>query len=914
MKALCKTFVLLLASIVLASCGGGGGGNNSAFGGAPVLSVTITPASSTISTNSFTTLIVTVKNPDGTPAQDGAGVNATLSPATIGTLSGAAGSSGTTATNVLSGGTASFTFNSSNQAGTAHIIASVTIVTTGSVTGTVTYTGSTNVTVNAGNTQDARLQLSATSTTLPLNPYNSSAYPFPGNYIGSPFISEVTITWRHTNGQLVSGTTPVNVSINPVTVAGFSTLDDPTTKWDGLQKNPPTAEGNEFLTILGSGPVNVTGGNGTVFVHSFDTPGTTTLSVTAVDPDNGQTISSQLTFTVAGSAASNLPSSISATPDGGVYVSGSGGPQSTQIRAVVTNGNGVGVADPGGFDNVQFEIVGPAGNDARLTGIDASGHTVTGGKIATVTHNGIAGVTFQAGTQQGPVQVKATADRGDNNVDNQIQDAVSATATVVVSDGKLDSITINSPDTDSVNATGVSANATEDPPGSGNYQLTISATGVDRQGNAVLPGTQIAFGAIDSPQLPVAGSSPQAWFQISGTRGDPQEGGNLFTATDGHFVSSSGSSAGPGDTLLVIGKQSQGAPAGNDDLESAAKITRINTATSLNVATPFNLNDRSGVSVDNHDVLPYIIGRAEFTSIGSPGYTDSTSANPLTGTATTTLNYSASQIGKAVAIWAQGTGTDVNTSPGRTDLITDVRTIVLPGSAVGAILTASPDPILGNTQQAETVCYYDGNNRPIPNYAISFAFTFNGVGAGSADGVSNSGKFKHLTGSDGCVTVNVITASVPPTGATTPPFVTFSVGPINSSGTSGGSPVTVDVPIVVNAAQLQVSCPAGTDDATGTVTNYSVTLRLLDGTGNGIAGESITGQCVSADGSVNITQQPGVTDAAGSTTAIISTPKPPTSSGTCTFQSSTFSNLVATVNIGGSGSSSCSGGFSPQPH
>src|SRR6185312_6748168 len=33
MKALCKLFVLLLASIGLASCGGGGGGSNSAIGG-----------------------------------------------------------------------------------------------------------------------------------------------------------------------------------------------------------------------------------------------------------------------------------------------------------------------------------------------------------------------------------------------------------------------------------------------------------------------------------------------------------------------------------------------------------------------------------------------------------------------------------------------------------------------------------------------------------------------------------------------------------------------------------------------------------------------------------------------------------------------------------------------------------------
>ncbi len=286
-----------------------------------------------------------------------------------------------------------------------------------------------------------------------------------------------------------------------------------------------------------------------------------------------------------------------------------------------------------------------------------------------MTHNGIAGITFHSGSTVGEVQVKATADRGDNNVDNQIQNAVSATTNIDVSDGKLDSITINVPDADSVNSTGVSANVVEiDRPGSGNYQLTVSAAGVDRRGHAVAPGTQIGFGAIDSPHTSIAGSAPQTWFQIYGTRGNPQEGGFLFTATDGHFTSVSGSRAGPGDTLLVIGKQSEGAPAGNDDLESAAKISTVINDTSLTVASPFNLNDRSGVSVDNHDVLPYIVGRSEFTSIGSPAYTDSTSANPLTGVATTTLNYSASQIGKAVAIWAQGTGTDANANPGRNRL------------------------------------------------------------------------------------------------------------------------------------------------------------------------------------------------------------------------------------------------------
>ncbi len=69
---------------------------------------------------------------------------------------------------------------------------------------------------------------------------------------------------------------------------------------------------------------------------------------------------------------------------------------------------------------------------------------------------------------------------------------------------------------------------------------------------------------------------------------------------------------------------------------------------------------------------------------------------------------------------------------------------------------------------------------------------------------------------------------------------------------------------------------------------------------------------MSSDGSVTITQQPGVTDSTGTTTAIVSDPN--NIAATCTFQSSSFSNLVASFNIASSGTGTCSGGFSPNPH
>ncbi|MDE1960980.1 MAG: hypothetical protein KGH80_05225 [Xanthomonadaceae bacterium] len=901
MKALCNLFVLMLASIALASCGGGGGGNNSAFGGAPVLTVSVSASPASITTNSFTTLTVTVKNPDGTPAQNGAAVQATLNPSTIGSLS-AGSTSGSTVSSTLSGGTASFLFNSSNQTGTAHITASVTIVTTGSVSGTVSFTGSVDVNVTPGSTQDPRLQLSPTAVSLPLNPFAAQAetFPFPSNYLGSPWISEVTVTWRHSNGQLVAGTTKVNVSIDPVSIASFSTLDDPTTPWTGQTANPPTVTGNEFLTLLGSGPINVTGGNGVIFVHANDTPGTAVLSVVAIDPDSGQTISSQLPITIAG-ASSNLPASITASSDGGAYVSGSSGPQSAQVRAAVTDGSNAFVPDPSGFDNVEFTITGPSGTDATLSGINAAGQSISKATtVDTVTHNGIATITVNAGNVQGPVQIKATADRGDGNVDNGIQDPVSSTATVLISDGKLYSLTLQLPNGDAIANSATSSGAVETPTGSGNYALTISAKGVDRQGQSVLPGTVIGFGAIDSPQSPIASASPSGWFQLSGSKGDPQEGGNLFTALDGKFTTAGGG-AGPGDTLLVIGKASEGAPPGNDDLESSSKIVTVNSATSLNVATVFNRNDTTGVSVNAGPVLPYIIGRGEFGSVVSPANTDAGSTS-LTGVATTTLNYPATAIGKAVAIWAQGTGTDAIANI--TDVVADIGTLVYPGLATGAVMTASPDPLLGNTTESVTVCYYDGNNHPIPNFDVSFAFNFGGVGSGTADGISTSGKFAHLTGANGCVTVPVVTASLKPTTSSTGgPTITFSAGPLNTVSTGGGSPVSVTVPFVVNAAQLQVSCPAAVAG------NYTVGLTMLDSSGAGMPGQTITGTCTPSALTVG-TIAP--TNASGNTTAIISDPT--AVAGTCTFQSSSFSSLVASVTISASGAPSCSGGFSPPSH
>jgi hypothetical protein len=224
---------------------------------------------------------------------------------------------------------------------------------------TTTATKSIPITITAGSGQDSRVQLSATATTLPASPtaLPSSRTPFPGNFPGSPYVAEVDITLRHINGQLVTAGT-ANVSIAPTSIAQLS-----------------TGSGTTFQTLSGSLAVTAPGGVATVFVHAGNTPGTAVLTVATTDPDgSGQTVSSQLTITVAG-GSSGLPGGITVTSSGPAYVANSGG-QSPTITARVTDGNGAVVPNPIGFDNVEFQIL-TATTDAQLSGTNAAGQTVT---------------------------------------------------------------------------------------------------------------------------------------------------------------------------------------------------------------------------------------------------------------------------------------------------------------------------------------------------------------------------------------------------------------------------------------------------------------------------------------------------------------------------------------------------------
>lgn len=647
--------------------------------------------------------------------------------------------------------------------------------------------------------ESSKLELSATRTTLPVNVWGYEPIQY-----GNPTQAEVTMTWRNPDGSLVNGQ-DIHVSIAPTNIAVLSCLVD----------GDECTDGN---ALFGSMVVKGTNGRATIFVNSFTTAGTATFTATGTDPNTNRSVSATLTFKVV-SGTGTQPASIqlSANP-GHVYLPGSGASSSSMISALIYDGAGQLVPDPatgnGGFDNIQFEVVGGASRGTLSTTSVAG--PVSGAVVTSHTVHGIANASFSAGSEQGPVQIKATTDRADGNVSNGITDPVSSTITVVVSDGELFSLVLTSPTTDDITVNPVSDNVSSEvvpPSPDGSYSMTVSALATDRQGNPVPPGTVIEFGLVDSPMsgFPTSGAGA---FLIMGNDGNPQEGGKLFTAPGGHFRTAGGGT-GPGDTLLVFGKQVEG----NSDLESARQVATVNSETSLTVTYPFNPNDTTGHTVDYGPVLPYVIGRAQEGNIGARGTTD---AN---GVARTTLNYPVSRLGKGAYIWARGAGAPVNGTP---RLVTTISGGGFAGVAPG-YLVVDQTPITGNAVVPVEVCLYDALGAPIQGVHIRFGFSGLGAGTGSVDGQAGSGRLATPTGGNGCAIAVVATSGVVSGGESEPELV-FS---------AGARVPALRVPIAPPEGGLVLQAAPSTLGGSGGL----VTLSLADSSGNPVSGAQIGVSC-----------------------------------------------------------------------
>jgi hypothetical protein len=714
-------------------------------------------------------------------------------------------------------------------AGTAQITASVTaplksgkidpvtgICTTEFQTGARDVARQFNYVVNPGPEPFVRLVATAARTTLPVNTFDVAATP------GSPFLTSVEVTQKTAFGALVNGG-EVSVTVARPDIIQLSLADNPAT---------PTI--NELATLSSTVKPTLVAGKALFYVHSRQRAGAAVVNI--IGTEGGSSFGIDLNISV-GSTIAGLSNVVLTSDTRAVYVSNSNANTVLPLQVRATDDAGEGAGDPAaGVNNILLEIVNP--NGETLVSTNAAGAGVEGTSIRTRTNASVASGVFRAAARQGLVQIRATADRSDNNVDNGIQAPVFATKGVTVSDGKLFDLTLTSPTIGLIDNTVIVSGfpATQS---NGTYSTILSVKGTDRQGNPVLPNTAIEFGLIDSPTIgyPTQGGGQ---FVNSGGDGDPAEGGFNFSAPSGAFTTA-GEGAGPGDTLLLFG----GNDGPNRDMESARIIARVNSPTSLDIAstTRFNLNDDTGSSINRGPVIPYAIGRAAIGNVTNTALTN------IKGDATTTVNYPVSRIGHVYAVWARGIG---DTPSGQTtpELVSDVR-VTRFGAALVLKISAAPNTITSGRTSNVQICVEDKFQNPVPSAFIRYGFD---KASGTVDGASD-GLVRLATGSSGCTIAAVRAFLASATGSTA-----AADGSIIFSVNGAADVATVKISAATGIALFAIPGRLGGNGGT-------VTLRLLDAGGDPISGVQIAGSCPT--GTAGITAPPGRTNEFGETSATI---------------------------------------------
>lgn len=854
MKAF-RIFVVLATALVLAACGGSSS-DSFGEGGSPSMKLSAETESVPAKGQYFRpnpamdyTIQVNVefRGADNRPVPDGTPVTLASNSSSRGLVApiddpeNVAGQ----VTSPSSGGIARFWFVSGSTQG------DVTLTASGSVDGGRQTSANMKLTVTEPNDGAARLSIEG-PTSIPANKSGASSF------LGSPFVAEYRIRYLGPDGEpgIVrldeDDRHTAQVTITPVTRAQFSTLIDPEFEFSG------------FDFLLGTGPVLVQGGQGILFVHSQDRPGTVILSAAAFDIDESddQVYSAEIEIEIVDDASDLLPAQldfgVSPSP---LYVQGSGGVTSKGLSVDVRDSSGNPVPDPEGdghsYNNVHLRLEAPANSGARLVGTGADG-TVSGTEISVRTINGLANFALNAGTLTGPHRIIATVDRADNNVDNEWTDPLSAETTVQVGDGRLFSLELVNP---SINALQINRTTTGidtafepsvdpdtgvfiPPDPDGTYSFTVTAQGVDQTGNPVLPGTVVNFGKIDAP---LTQTNP-AYFAFSGADGNPTEGGDVFSVLDPPvgFLDDPNAvdeSVEIGDTLAMFGKSIPG----NREHEAVRSVASVIDNSTLTVSEPFNPNNQSGNIVDDGYVIPWVIGRAQMGSI------DSSVVLGAQGRASVQLTYPIKAIGRPSVIWGQGNRVD----SGSTKTVADVNAIRLPGVAP-ALLTATPSSVPGNATVPVRLCLTDALGAPVNQVAVSGS-VISGPGSGSLDGDPMPTTTADATGGDGpgCVVTSLSTRDMIPDGDGS--TVRFSVGD-----------AFADVEVVPPGAAMLLVNPSRVRDVYPSSFIRLLDLTLLDGNGDPIAGQQLQGECsTESGGTLELTVNPGVTDANGQTTATV---------------------------------------------
>jgi hypothetical protein len=458
-------------------------------------------------------------------------------------------------------------------------------------------------------------------------------------------------------------------------------------------------------------------------------------------------------------------------------------------------------------------------------------------------------VYFLAGSRSGTATITASAQ------DPSTNQTVSASVniTVVGEARPAASLAFTGPYVDAVLAG--ESRFGEPPLQNGSYSRVISVVATDANGNPVNPNTQINFFLIDGPITDYP-NTPGRFF-IAGANGNPLEGGYVFDAVGGQFITRG---VRPFDRLVLDGN-----PRSNNPLPDNMFLTGVRTVETVSgqnslliqrQGRPFNSGS------DNGNTVPYVIGRALNAAILSPSFTNTE------GVADTVLTYPVFRLGQTAILAActedSSVCTVLNTCDERG---TNCKSVYL-GATNGTdwILKASATELQPNSTTPVRLCLQDQNLIPLPATQIRYDVGASGVAVVKINNIGgNQGTI--LTGADGCATAIVAVTGQPLGSADI--VINFT-----ADNVAAPVPVTIKGPgagKLDGIATCDITPPTGnTDEGTPSSAICVVNMTLVDdnfvpqpgvlitlGQGTVPAGGSFTVEFDPAEGAYGITDDEG---------------------------------------------------------
>jgi hypothetical protein len=476
-----------------------------------------------------------------------------------------------------------------------------------------------------------RVTITTDKTTLAVNQFGLGPNP------AGPYTNTITVRAERPDGTLYPAPS-VTVDLTPSTATGaLYYLDgDPEhveeiTNPDGTKTKIPKAYRRlafEDTSGIVTAHFHATGG------------GSVTLVASVADPNTGQSISSSIQISVGAGVSTGKAAQIlfqgSADP---LYITGQGRPDIKTLQIFVLDDAGAGVPNPSG-NNLRLQLLaGRPNGGEKLVTRDAGGSAQEGTEtpVNTVTVNGVAQVALHSGSLPGTVRIAAIADRADNNVDNGIQAAVTEVFTVPIGSGEIVSLTFTGRYPAAVaarrNTLGLDA---ADSLRNGVYYRDITVVAVDEFGNPPPAGQPVNFYLMDSPMTGYP-SEGRGTFTITGSDGNPQEGGNTFATQTSSLAGARV------NCLLVIEGQ---AP----DQLGGRLISGVGGANLLSVYDPFNQTLDTGFKVPYTVGCPPHAGNVQNVPGGLMVLTDEN------GIASTVMNYPITQLGRNFKLVAEANG------------------------------------------------------------------------------------------------------------------------------------------------------------------------------------------------------------------------------------------------------------------